>query len=90
MKIGRAKDSWDTVPLTHRYIEPIRGIGVADMAHALRSGAVNRASGNLALHVLDIMSAIYEASDSSSYIELASSCERPIALPTGLTQGELC
>ena len=38
-----------------------RGIGVADMAYALRSGRPHRASGELAFHVLDIMHAVHEA-----------------------------
>ena len=39
-----------------------RGIGVADMADALRSGRAPRAGGELAYHVLDIMHAIHDAS----------------------------
>ena len=38
--------------------ENSRGLGVADMAHAMRSGRPHRASGELAYHVLDIMQSI--------------------------------
>ena len=41
-----------------------RIIGVADMAHAIRSGRPHRASGELAFHVLEVMEAFQRSSDS--------------------------
>src|SRR2546425_3952921 len=42
--IRRVHDpEWQNVPLTHAYTENSRGIGVADMAHAMRS-EIGRAS----------------------------------------------
>ena len=38
-------------------------IGVADMAHAIRSGRPHRASGDLAFHVLEVMEAFQRSSD---------------------------
>src|SRR5215218_240327 len=38
-------DTWTEVPLTHPYTGDSRGIGLADMAQALRSGRRHRASG---------------------------------------------
>jgi len=75
---------WQEVPLSHGYTEQNRGIGVADMAYALRSGRPHRASGALALHVLDIMQSVYDSSDSGCAVELRSQCERPAALPVGM------
>ncbi|MCX6375926.1 MAG: gfo/Idh/MocA family oxidoreductase, partial [Armatimonadetes bacterium] len=80
---------WAEVPLTHGYAENSRGIGVADMAYALRSGRPHRASGDLAYHVLDIMHAFHDASREGKHIELESTCERPAALPLGLRHGTL-
>ena len=80
---------WNEVPLSHGYAENSRGIGVADMAYALRSGRPHRASGDLAYHVLDIMHAFHDASREGKHIELESHCERPAALPLGLRQGIL-
>lgn len=71
------------VPLTHGYAENSRGLGVADMAYALRRGRPQRAGGELAYHVLDIMHAIHDASQEGKHIEVASSCERPAPLPPG-------
>jgi predicted dehydrogenase len=80
---------WSDVPLTHGYIENSRGLGVADMAQALRSGRPHRANGDLAYHVLDIMEAFHDASREGRHIDLASSCDRPAPLPVGLRPGLL-
>jgi predicted dehydrogenase len=80
---------WSEIPLTHGYIENSRGLGVADMAYALRSGRPHRANGELAYHVLDIMEAFHEASRAGRHIELSSRCDRPAPLPLGLRPGTL-
>lgn len=77
------------LPLTHGYRENFRGIGVADMCNAIRSGRAHRASGELAFHVLDLMQSFHESSAQSRHIELGSTCQRPAALPLGLRDGEL-
>ena len=74
---------WQEIPLTHGYTQNSRGIGVADMAHAMHSGRPHRASGNLAYHVLDIMQAFHDASQDGHHIQLTSMCERPAPLPPG-------
>jgi predicted dehydrogenase len=82
--IRRAGDTgWSEVPLTHGYEENSRGIGVADMAHAINSGRAHRANGDLAYHVLDIMQSFYDASQTGKHIELSSMCERPQPLRPG-------
>ena len=80
---------WSEVPLTHGYTKNSRGIGVADMAYALRSGRPHRASGDLAYHVLDIMHAFHQASREGKHVELTSTCNRPAPLPLGLVEGML-
>ena len=82
-------EQWQEIPLTHGYAENSRGIGVADMANALKSGRPHRASGELAFHVLDIMHAFHDASAAGKHISLESSCRRPAPLPLGLRHGTL-
>ena len=89
VRVLRPGGGWMEVPHTHGLDDISRSTGVADMAYAIRSGRPHRASGELALHVLDIMHAIHEASATSRYIELTTTCERPAALPLGLRQGAL-
>ncbi len=79
---------WHEVPLVFSG-SVARGIGVADMAYGLRSGRPHRASGELAYHVLDLMHAFHDASDSGQHITVASACERPAPLPLGLLAGRL-
>ncbi len=79
---------WSDIPLTHIYAENSRGLGVADMAYALRSGRPARASGELAYHVLDVMHAFHDASRDGRHVELTSGY-RPAPLPVGLEHGKL-
>jgi predicted dehydrogenase len=79
---------WSDVPLTHR-ADVCRGIGVADLAYGIVYGRPHRASGELAYHVLDILSAFEAASSVDAHLEIQSSCERPAPLPLGLPPGRL-
>ena len=80
---------WKEVPLAFGYAENSRGIGVADMAAAIRGKRPHRANGELAFHVLDIMVALHEASDRGRHITLSSTCKRPAPLPLGLRPGTI-
>jgi predicted dehydrogenase len=82
-------DTWADVPLLLGYTENSRGLGIADMAHALRTGRPHRASGELAYHVLDVMQALLDSSQLGQHVELASGCVRPAPLPIGLRAGTL-
>ena len=79
---------WVDIPLTHT-TNIGRGAGVADLAYAIQSGRPHRASGDLALHVLDIMQALEESSEQGRHIEIKSRLDQPLALPFGLADGEL-
>ncbi|MCD4670050.1 MAG: Gfo/Idh/MocA family oxidoreductase [Actinomycetia bacterium] len=85
----RGEDSWQTVPLSHGYTDKMRGIGVADMACAIKEKRVNRCSGELGYHVLDVMEAIGESSEQGRYIDTRSAVERPKPLVLGLRDGEI-
>ncbi len=82
-------DEWSPVPLSHGYAENSRGIGVADMAYALRSGRDHRANGMLTYHVLVVMHATLDSPREGRHITVESTCERPAALPVGLRHGQL-
>jgi predicted dehydrogenase len=85
----RGATEWSVVPHSHAYPENSRGLGVADMAAAIRSGRPHRASGELAYHVLDAMEAILEASETGRSIALASTCAQPAPMPMNLAPGEV-
>ena len=54
-----------------------RGLGVAELAQAIRQNRPPRASGELMYHVLDIMHAIHDASNEERHLHLDSGCPRP-------------
>ena len=78
---------WSEVPLSHGYSENSRGLGVADMAAAIRGNRPHRASGELACHVLDLMHAFHDASNNGRHVKIRSKCKRPAPLPMGLRHG---
>ncbi len=89
VRLHRAgSNEWDAIPLSHA-ADLQRGIGPADMAYALHYGRPHRASGEMAFHVLDIMSAFDEASQGGKHVALESRCTQPAPLPLGLLQGTL-
>ena len=56
----RARRNGTRSRLTHYWVENSRGVGVADMAYAIRDSRPHRASGELAYHVLDLMHAFHD------------------------------
>lgn len=82
-------NDFDTLPLTNIYAENSRGLGVADMVEAAKEGRQNRANGQLACHVLEIMHAFHSSYDKRQYIELTTVCERPAPMKLGLIKGNV-
>lgn len=60
------------IPLTFDYKENSRGLGIADMAKALREGREMRAGCQQALHVLEIMTAFEKSSRTGKFVQLES------------------
>jgi predicted dehydrogenase len=58
-----------------------RGTGVAELAQSIRAGRPERASGELAFHVLDIMQSTIEAAESGESVEVASTVTVAPSLP---------
>ena len=90
IETAQAGGEWAPRPTEHPYADGnFRSIGVADMAHALRSGRPHRASGALALHALEVMEAFETSSDTGRHVSISSRPERPNMLPTSLLAGHL-
>jgi hypothetical protein len=75
---------WTDVPLSHGNAEQSRGLGLADMVRADRSGRPHRASGELALHVLEVMEDVFVAADKGVRQDVTTLVDRPAPLPPGL------
>jgi predicted dehydrogenase len=90
IEIGTAAGDWRPAITEHAYANGnFRVIGVADMAHAIRGNRPHRASGELALHVLEVMEAVQRSSDEGRHIAIESRPERPAMLPADLMPGDL-
>jgi predicted dehydrogenase len=82
--LKRQGEDWQEIPLSHSYSDNSRGLGLADMAAALRDKKNNhRANGEIAYHVLDLMWAFHDAAEQGQQITLQSQCQRPEPMPTG-------
>lgn len=60
-----------------------RMIGLVDMVLAIQQGRRHRASGELALHVIEVLEALIASSGAGRFITLTTSCERPEPVPLG-------
>lgn len=82
VKIARPRaQEWDSVPVTLPYADAnYRSLGVADMALGIVNGRPHRASGELALHVLEVMEAFEIASRKERIVDIRTSVERPAPL----------
>lgn len=83
--------AWTAVPTRYPYAgqDNYRSIGLADMAHALRSNRPHRASGELALHVLEVMEAFETSARENTIVTLVTSAERPEPLATSIVDASL-
>jgi len=79
----RSAGAWRSHDLLPGYSHNSRGIGVAEMAEALAEGRPHRASGDMALHVLEVMHSIHQAAASNRHMLLLTACNRPDPLPEG-------
>ena len=68
---------------TGAHVADHRIIGLLDMAAAIRAGRPHRASGTLALHVLEVLDAFERSSLEARHIVIETLCERPAPLPRG-------
>ena len=64
--------SWRDCPIEFGFTKNSRGIGLRDMARAMREGGPHRADGALTYHVLDVMTSIFESSAEGRHIEIES------------------
>lgn len=78
VRLKRLGEDWQDIPLSFSYPENGRGLGLADMAVALRNKQEDhRANGDIAFHVLDLMWAFHEAAEQGQQITLQNQCQRP-------------
>ncbi|MEU6377014.1 Gfo/Idh/MocA family oxidoreductase [Streptomyces sp. NPDC046909] len=77
---GLGDPQWRTLPPSAGYVEGSRGVGLLDFV-AADGGRAPRAGGELALHLLETMTALLRSSAEGRRIELTTSTEVPAAVP---------
>ena len=81
---------WNVVPVKLPYADAnYRSLGVADMAYAILNNRPHRCSGELALHVLEVMEAFEVASKSGEAVRIRTRIERPAPLSDSLRRGRI-
>ncbi|MFJ7332977.1 Gfo/Idh/MocA family protein [Streptomyces sp. NPDC101116] len=71
---------WRTLPVSAGYADGARGVGLLDFLTA-GGGRAPRANGDLALHVLETMTALLRSAAEGRRIELSTSAEVPEPVP---------
>ena len=66
-----------TLPNHFAHAENSRGIGPSEMADAILTGRPNRASAEMAYHVLEVLTVLLNGGESGSFADIASSCTKP-------------
>ncbi len=89
VKVDRCWSGWTDVELINKYTDNSRGIGLAEMALAESEGREHNASGELALHVLEIMEGFNVSAEEGRKVELESSPGELIELDWDAPIGEL-
>ncbi len=90
IEFSAEKDKWRNVKTELPYADDnYRSIGVADMALAIRSKRPHRASGDLALHVLEVMEAVGRSAETRRAIEIKTAPERPAPIGESLIKRKL-
>jgi predicted dehydrogenase len=79
VRINRGGPEWESIRTTG--VEGGRGIGAVEMARAIRAGRQHRATGRLALHILDAMFATTTSAETAAFVAVNSRFEPIPALP---------
>jgi predicted dehydrogenase len=79
---------WQTLAVDRPWTEGnLRSLGLADMAAAIRENRPHRASGELALHVLEVMEALSRSAESRQFVEIETRVARPRPLAEDASLG---
>ncbi|CUI37368.1 Gfo/Idh/MocA family protein [Cognatishimia activa] len=82
------RDDWHEVENRHGFNQNSRGLGLLDLAYAVRDDRPVRASGDLSFHVFEVMDAIARAPVHGLYQTIESSCPIPDLLPENFPESE--
>ena len=99
LRLATGRGAWKRIKTEAQFLgrpnypaaEPLhanyRGLGLADMARAIKDNRPHRANGDVGLHVLAVMLGILEAADKGRRISITQGCEKPVALGAAEADG---
>ncbi len=83
----RTANEWIDAENSHPH--QARMIGVSDMVEGIKNRRPIRASGELALHVLEVMDAFYMSAEKGCRVNICTKPGKPMAMPAGLGEWEI-
>jgi predicted dehydrogenase len=90
VKVAKPRAEFEEVPVTLPYADAnYRSLGVADMAYGILNNRPHRASGDLALHALEVMEAFDVSSKEGRTADNKTTVERPAPMSESLVGGKL-
>ncbi len=81
--LAKGQEEPYVLPPTHAYEEDDRGLGLADMAWALRIGRSPRADKKMAYHALELLTGAMESGQTGRFYAMQSTFRKPAPLPRG-------
>ena len=82
------RDDWLVAENTHGFNQDSRGLGLLDLAYAVRGGRPARASGELAQHICEVMEGILSAPEKGGFVDIHSTPPVPAMLPENFPASE--
>ena len=84
---------WTEATVKHQFnsithAENSRGIGLIDMAYAIKNARKQRASGDMALHALEVMTRMLDSAKDGKFFDIESTFTRPELLPVDFPRSE--
>lgn len=74
-------EKWQVADNHHGHNQDSRGLGLVDMALAIRERRAARCSGEMAMHLFDVMQGVLDSAAQCKFIDIDSRCEPPLPLP---------
>jgi predicted dehydrogenase len=81
LQMRNGSGDWSVVPYASRNERDARGIGLNEQVEAISEGREPRASGRLALHVIDVARSILASAERGRAVRVRSTTRRPDAMP---------
>ena len=79
-RFDRPSRTWEPLEVSAGYVGAARGTGLLDFI-AAGPGRAGRASGDVALHCLEVMTALLESAETGRRVALETTVDRPDAVP---------